>query len=520
VVLVVATATGMQASRRAERAAATTARADAHRLGELALGTPEIDHALLLAVQAVRLDNTPATRSVLLAVLSRSPQLIGVRHVPPGAVGPMRNGVFSHRGDLSASVTSDQTVSVWDVATGERIEQLHGHAAEVRTIEFSPDDATLRTTDVSGTVLTWDLRGDRRFASRSAVSDPRGFGSPRRPEDQAPAAAQLRGSRATTIARPDGVAVVSVAATPGATWMRISNLIGGGSGAPFGRRSSGRITPVWRPDGGRIATTDSDGFLRTWDPATGAQLAGHHSVAGVRAAITYSPDGWDILMASRDGTLYRADGESLARIGAPVLIGDRLGVVAAAPRGRLAATLGAVAGSDDVRLTRYAIVDLVHGTVHRRGRLDFDATALAFSPDARRLAIAGQMGELLVLDVRTGRPVRPVVIGHNSSVLTVAYSPDGTRMITGGYDGRVGLWNARTGEMLGSVLPGARGTAIRPVFLPDGHTVLIPAEDGTVMRWDARPAHWLSFACAVAGRELTAAEWAQALDTRRYRRTC
>jgi WD40 repeat protein len=502
VVLVVATATGMQASRRAERAAATTARADGQRLAELAVITREIDRALLLAVQAVRLDNTPATRSVLLAVLSRSPQLIGVRHVPPESVGPMRNGVFSHRGDLSASLTSSRTVSVRDEATGELIEQLHGHAAAVRTIEFSGDDTTLRTTDVSGTVLIWDLRGDRRFAARYGLTG------------------RLRGARATMVARPDGVAVVSVAATPGSTWMRVTNLVGGGSGAPFGRRSSGRITPVWRPDGGRLATADSDGFLRIWDPATGAQLAGHHSVAAVRAAIAYSPDGWDILMASRAGLLHRVDADTLARIGAPVPIGDRLGVVAAAPRGRLAATLGAVAGSDDVRLTRYAIADLTHGTVVRRGTLDFDASAVAFAPDGRRLAIAGQTGELLILDVRTGRPVRPVVIGHNSSVLTVAYSPDGTRIITGGYDGRVALWHARTGELLGSVLPGALGTAIRPIVLPDGHTVLIPAEDGTVMRWDARPAHWLSFACAVAGRQLTAAEWAHVLDTRRYRKTC
>ncbi|HEU4348968.1 MAG TPA: WD40 repeat domain-containing protein [Actinoplanes sp.] len=500
--LVVTTATGMQASRQAERAAVSTARADAQRLGDLALASTETDHALLLAVQGVRLDNTPAARSVLLAVLSRSPQLIGVSHVRPDAVGPMRNGVFSHRGDLSVSVTANRTVTVWDVATGARIEELHGHADAVRTMEFSPDDATLRTIDTAGTVMVWDLRGDRRFASRHTVAD------------------RNRGARTTMIARPDGAAVVAVASAPGATWMRILDLTGGVSGEPFGTRATGRITPVWRPDGGRIATTDSDGFLRTWDPATGAYLAGRHSWAWVGAATAYDADGRTILMASRNGNLYRTDAETLALVDSPVDIGDRLGAVAAAPGGRLAATLGAPTRSDDVRLTRYAIVDLADGTVYRRGRLAFDATGLAFAPDGRRLAIAGQMGQLLVLDVRTGRPIRPAVIGHNSSVLTVAYSPDGTRMVTGGYDGRVGLWNARTGEMLGSLLPGARGTAIRPVFLPDGHTVLIPAEDGTVTRWDARPARWLAFACAVAGRDLTRAEWADALGPRPYRKTC
>jgi WD40 repeat protein len=501
VVVAVATVTGVQASRQAERAAVSTARADAQRLRELALAEPVTDRALLFAVQGVRLDNTPATRSVLLSVLSRSPQLIGVRHVSPPSVGPMRNGVVSHHGDLSASVTSDRTVSVWDARTGDRIEQLSGHAAAIRTLEFGPDDTTLVTTDETGTVFTWDLRGDRRFAARYPGTEP------------------VRGAPITMVARPDGTAVVSVGSRPGATWLRIVNLAGSAGSAPFGIRE-GRISPVWRPDGARLATTDSEGLLATWDPATGAQLEGHASLAWVRAALAYTPDGRTILAASRGGRLYRVDADSLALDGDLVEVGDRLGVVAAGPRGRLAAVLGAAARSQDIRLTRYAIIDLVTSRVARRGTLAFDATALAFAPDGRRLAVAGQMGELMLLDVRTGRPVRAAVIGHSASVLNVAYSPDGTRIVTGGYDGRVVLWNARTGEVLASLRPGAAGTASRPIFLPDRHTVLIPAEDGTVSRWDARPAAWLDFACRVAGRNLTAEEWQRALGDRPYRKTC
>ena len=500
-VLVLVTAGGWQAARRTEHVTVTTARADARQLGVLALAAPEIDRALLLAVQGVRLDNTPRSRAVLLAVLSRSPQLIGVAHVPPGEVGPAQDSIVANRGHLRASVTADRTVALWDIASGRRTDQLHGHTAPVRRLAFSADDATLRTTDASGTVLTWDLRGDRRFAPR-IVTDDRGLGG-----------------RTAMIPGPDGRAVVAVGAAADGG-MRILHLTGGFAGPPFGSRRGGRSGPVWRPDGARLATISGDGFLRTWDPVTGAQIAGHHSVAGVGAAITYDPDGWTILMASRDGRLYRMDAERLTRIGSAVPIGHRLAAVAAAPGGRLAATLGAVTGSDDARLTRYAVVDLVTGGVTRRGALAFDGTALAFAPDGRRLAIAGQMGELLLVDVRSGRPVRPPVIGHNGSVLSVAYSADGTRIVTGGYDGRVGLWNARTGEMLGSMLPGARGTGTRPTFLPDGHAVLISAEDGTVSRWDARPARWLAFACAVAGRDLSPDEWRRALGDRPYRPTC
>ena len=501
VVLVVATVTGLSASRHADETAVRTARVDALRLASLAQAEPEMDRALLYAVQGVRLESSPATRAALLSVLSRSPQLIGVEHVAPESVGPMRNGIVSNDGRLSVSITSNYTVSVWNTTSGRRVEALHGHAADIRTAEFSPDGSTLRTTDRGGTVLIWDLRGDRRFAARTPLASP------------------PVGVRTTLVPRPDGQAVIAVAVRP-EDGVRVLNLIGGIRGAPFARRQTGRVTPVWRPDGGRIATADSEGFLRTWDPATGAPLAAHHSMAGTRASIAYTPDGLTILMASRAGMLYRVDAETLELIGSPVPVGGQIGGVVAGPGGRLAAVLTGSATSEDGRMTRYAVVDLDDGSVLRRGSLAFDANAMAFAPGGRHLAVTGEMGEVVVLDLRSGISVRPTVIGHNGSVASVAYSPDGTRIVTGGFDGRVALWHADTGQRLGSMRPGNGGAPSRPLFLPDGHTVLIPADDGTVARWDARPAQWLEFACRVAGRDLTADEWDRALDGRPYRETC
>ena len=57
-------------------AASATAQAQAHRLGALALVTPDLDRSLLLAVQAVRTHDDWETRGDLLAVLGRSPQAL------------------------------------------------------------------------------------------------------------------------------------------------------------------------------------------------------------------------------------------------------------------------------------------------------------------------------------------------------------------------------------------------------------------------------------------------------------
>src|SRR5262249_9537302 len=50
--------------------------------------------------------------------------------------------------------------------------------------------------------------------------------------------------------------------------------------------------------------------------------------------------------------------------------------------------------------------------------------SLAFSPDGRRLATAGQDGTIKVWDMDTGREVTHYA-GHADDVRTVAFSPDG-----------------------------------------------------------------------------------------------
>jgi predicted ATP-grasp superfamily ATP-dependent carboligase len=62
--------------------------------------------------------------------------------------------------------------------------------------------------------------------------------------------------------------------------------------------------------------------------------------------------------------------------------------------------------------------------------------------------------------------------------------------------------------------------ATYPGFLGDGHTAIVVGSDGSVHTLDTEARAWVSFACALAGRDLTAAEWAEALGDREYRPTC
>jgi WD40 repeat protein len=129
-------------------------------------------------------------------------------------------------------------------------------------------------------------------------------------------------------------------------------------------------------------------------------------------------------------------------------------------------------------------------------------------------------GEVGLVDLRTGQWVRPPTVGHTGSVLRLSYAADGLTFATSGHDGRVSLWDGRTGALIGTVLPGRPNEWATVEFLPDGHILMIASRDGQVFTWDTRLAHWVEFACAVAGRNLTDGEWRAAFGDRPYRATC
>ena len=77
-------------------------------------------------------------------------------------------------------------------------------------------------------------------------------------------------------------------------------------------------------------------------------------------------------------------------------------------------------------------------------------TAVAFSPDGRRLASAGDDGTVRLWDPATGAELAALT-GHAGSVTAVAFSPDGRRLASAGYDGTVRLWDPATGAELAAL---------------------------------------------------------------------
>ena len=99
-------------------------------------------------------------------------------------------------------------------------------------------------------------------------------------------------------------------------------------------------------------------------------------------------------------------------------------------------------------------------------QLDDPVIALDWSPDGRRLAVAGISGPCAVVDAVTGLSTQRLA-GHQGGTLALSWSAKGELIATGGQDGRVKLWVGGSGALLRE-LDGGAAWVEHVAFSPDG----------------------------------------------------
>jgi WD40 repeat protein len=274
-------------------------------------------------------------------------------------------------------------------------------------------------------------------------------------------------------------------------------------------------TPVWRPDGERIAGVDFTGRVRVADPADGRVVAeGRVDASDFEVWLAYLPDGRSLIAGADDGWVVLDAGSLRPLTSVRRMTGRNVAFAVPGPDPGTAVVLSRDRPTnfwDFTAAHSWALVEAESGEVLREGTVRPAVSSAAVSPDGRRLALGGD--GLAVVDLRTGRAT---TADTSTAQERVAWSPDGATVVSSG-DGRVHLWDGRTATALGDVAYG--GADASPVFVSDTR-VLVPSWDGAVYEWDTSLGHARAVGCRIADGGLDREEWELVLPDQPYQDTC
>ncbi|KAJ5718705.1 hypothetical protein N7488_004351 [Penicillium malachiteum] len=210
-------------------------------------------------------------------------------------LGSLSDGIRAIKrleGLISEERSSDNTVWIWDPATGQSVATLKGHSDLVRSITWSPDGSQLASGSIDKTVRIWDPTTGQSVATLKGHSDL---------------------VRSITWS-PDGSQLASGSIDK---TVRIWDPTTGQSVSTLKGYSDSVRSITWSLDGSQLASGSIDKTVWIWDPATGqsvATLKGHSDSVD---SIAWSLDGSQLASGSYDETVRiwdPATGQSMSTL--------------------------------------------------------------------------------------------------------------------------------------------------------------------------------------------------------------
>jgi WD40 repeat protein len=287
----------------------------------------------------------------------------------------------------SIAATSDmRTVRIWDTATGKELRRCGRHPGWGSCLAFSPDGTTLAAG-------AWD--------------------------------------RSIGLWNPD-------------TGEELNHLMG---------HSSAPWALSWTADGKKLASVALDGTARVWDPNAGKELLCIKGGFMEFRTVAFSPDGsllatgghqeqaalWD----AKTGRCVRKFGKDLRLILSIAFSPDGKHVACGCSRNDFVRSdrdlytgFWCSLKEPTVSIFETATCDLVREFGADMGGCEH----VAFSPDSRLLAAAGQDGKVWFFEAATGKE-RFRLAGHRGPVTALDFASDGRTLLSASADSTALLWN-------------------------------------------------------------------------------
>jgi WD40 repeat protein len=361
---------------------------------------------------------------------------------------PIRCATFSSDSSLIVTASGDQTVRIWDAATGIGVAVLRGHDSSVHSVAFGPDGRRIITASDDGSARIWKI--PNLIAVLSGHDD-----------TVSSAAYSPDGSRIVT-GSWDRTACIWAAQTA----ERIAVL--SGHGGPV-------RAAAFSPDGSRIVTASDDKTVRVWDSAAAkgiAILRGHdHTVCSA----AFSADGKRVVTASRDDTVRIWDVETANEITVMRSHQGSVNTAAFSSDG-----LRIVTASDDKTARVWDGASAREIGVFRH---DAPVSCAAFGSNDSLIVTASDDRVMRIWEVATAKEIA-VLRGHEGTISSASFNRGGSHIVTASSDDCARIWDAATAKQI-ALLRGHGSTVTSAAFNPDGTRIVTSSSDNTARVWDA-----------------------------------
>jgi len=425
---------------------------------------------------------------------------IAINSVAPGGV--VSDLAIASDGATVAVVASG-TIDVAQAASGQdlgvepQMTELTGGGA-VTAVSFLGDDELISASGDS--LELWNLRQESRMGDETGVSIPD---------------ADTAGEPPDLAFSPDSRKLAIV----GGFQNSLSIYQAGSRFAMVSSRTSGAIgLPLWRGSELQLLYTDYKGnsFLVNEAGTSGLPLRDIPGGAGIMAASLASREDQLLVVDGLGGVWTYNLSTGKGRLAFPEQNDMKGNLVTPVQADISPDGTGAViteSSPDNVAAPaspKVVYVDVLTGRAHVVGAGGADAAVFA----GGELFVQRATGTLEIWNAAATRRLRTLP-GSGGYTSTLAVSPSGTLLARLRDDGTASVTDVATGEELATfTLPTPRNsTAVDPwnattlAFTPDGQDLLTATSGGVMTEWDLSPASLIRSACTAAGRNLTAAEW-------------
>ncbi|GEA25616.1 protein TolB [Microcystis aeruginosa NIES-4325] len=362
---------------------------------------------------------------------------------------------FSPDGKTLASSSSDGTIKLWNVETGEEIHTLNldNFASDgIDSVRFSPDSKTL--VSAGRVIQLWNVETGEEIPTDMGRD---GYVDTRMGHDK------------DISFSPDSK---TLASSSDGTTIKLWNVETGKEIRPLKGDDSSVQSVSFSLDGKILAAGSGDKTIKLWDVETGEKirtLKGDNSLA---QSVSFSPDGKTLASGSDDGTIKLWDVKTGEKI--RTLKGDNSLVqsVSFSPDGKTLAS-----GSDDGSIKLWD-VKTGEKILTLKGH-DWAVKSVSFSPDSKTLASGSADSIVKLWDVEKEEEIRTLTDYTSSNF---SFSPDSKTLTYNIGGGIIKLWNIKTGHTIQILNIGYGDFG----FGSDGKTLASLSGDGTIKLWDLR----------------------------------